>query len=140
MPRHERPKVPAYLEGWIKSFDLHLRVDHSTRTRQIYIDALRWLGGWTATQMPPEAPPVADWADINTVHLRLFFAHLAELGYAKGYRSNIARALQQFWTWWSAEEALPNPWADFSPPRAPKLGSKPPPVLATDQLSAILRD
>lgn len=140
MPRQDKPKVPAYMDATIRSFRLHLRGDVSKRTVDIYSEAPAWLAGWCADGLPDDAPPVNGWHEVRTVHLRLFFAHLAEIGYAKSYRNQLGRSMHKFFTWWAEEEEAPNPWQGFKAPRAPKLGSAPPEVLGGDQLGDILRD
>jgi hypothetical protein len=89
----------------LDSFDLALEAERkSARTRSIYRDAARWLAG-TLT-------PGVGWPEVrqDVVHLRTFFAMLTREGYSINYATQMGRSLQQFLTWLSAEEDLPNPF------------------------------
>lgn len=132
MPRHPRPPVPAWATPWIDSFALALRARPSSpNTVTMYIDAVRWFAGWA---------DVDDWADVAHLHLRQFFVHLADLGYAPGYVNNLGRCLQQFFGWYADEEGTANPFSRIKPPAAPKLGSNPRPVIEHEQLALLIKE
>jgi site-specific recombinase XerD len=120
----------------MQSFALALHVDRAERTIATYIDAAAWFAGWLATNRPN----VDDWADVGVEDVRLFFAWLREQGYAKGYRNSVGRALQAFFKWYALEEAAPNPFDRVKPPSAPKHDENPPPVVAVEQLAALMKD
>ncbi len=136
MPRQPRPPVPAELVPMIESFHLHLRAARkSQRTRDTYVDAVRWLAG--------RLPAGVDWSDVahEPLHLRAFFATLADEGYAAGYVNNIGRALQQFFAWLAAEEDLPTPFGPrLKVPPPPKPDEAEVPVIAVEQLRMLLHD
>jgi integrase/recombinase XerD len=119
----------------IDSWDLAMRAARrSARTRATYTDAARWLAG--------SLPAGTDWDHVarDVVYLRTFFATLADAGYSAGYVNNIGRCLQQYFKWLSIEEDLPTPFGPrLAVPAPPKPGQKLPPVLATDQLAALIR-
>jgi site-specific recombinase XerD len=136
--RQPRPAPPEWAIPWIKSFDLTLRAaGRADTTIKGYIDNARWLAGWLAV----EHPDVDDWTQVGVPHLRLFFVHLRdERGCTKNSSNSIGRALQAFFKWFAAEEDVPNPMSVVKPPPAPKPGSSPPPVIAVDQVGALLKD
>lgn len=135
MPRYPRPEVPARWLPWLASFDLALAsLPRSKRTRETYADGVSWF----VATLPDD---VDDWSDVTHLHLRGFFAHLAEIGYAQSYINNIGRCIQAFDKWYSIEEEVPRVFGDkLKVPAPPKLGHNPPPVIATEQLTALLRD
>ncbi|MDG4832448.1 tyrosine-type recombinase/integrase [Solwaraspora sp. WMMD1047] len=135
MPRHPRPAVPAWVTPWIDSFALSLRANRrSPRTIEMYIDVVRWFGGW----LPSE---IDDWSEVTIDHVRRFFVHLQDLEYSASYVNNVGRCLQAFWRWYSVEEDQPNIFGDrLKPPPPPKLGDTPPPVIAAEQLALLLKD
>jgi site-specific recombinase XerD len=136
MPRQERPD-PKYFRPFVDSFALSLRAaGKSEKTVEIYTDAALWFGGW----MVKHHPKVRDWADIERDHLRRFFVELREAGYSKSYCNQLGRSLQAFFKWFTLEEAVPNPFDGFKPPTAPKLGELPPPIIAVEQLAALVKD
>lgn len=134
--RATRPPVPSWAAPWIASFTLSLRAagrSHHTVTR--YADAAGWLAGWLATAHPA----VDDWDQVHHTQIQGFLAYLAD-AYAAKYAHNIAASVQQFWRWYAVEEDLPDPMRKVTMPAAPKLGEVPPPVIATEQLAALLKD
>jgi len=138
VPRQFRPPVPSHLQPWVDSFALSLRAtDRSERTVEMYCDVVQWFAGWLGARFPD----VDDWVAVNHEHLRHFFADLRDTGYSAGYRNNAGRCLQAFWKWYSAEENVPNVFGErLRPPPPPKLGATPPPIIAVDQLRALLKD
>lgn len=138
MPRQPRPTAPPWSESWIASFELSLRaLGRAGTTIKMYRENTRWLAGWLAI----EHPDVDDWGDVTATHIRLFFVHLRdEIGCTKSSSNAIGRSVQAFWKWYAAEEDSPNPMALVKPPPAPKPGSKPVPVIAVEQLTALLKD
>lgn len=137
MPRQTRPN-PGHLKPFIDSFALSLRAaGRSERTVWIYTDAATWFAGWIIEHFPE----VGDWDEVSRDHLRAFFVWLRDHDYSKGYMNQIGRSLQAYWKWYSAEEDLPNVFGDkLKPPTPPKLGEKPPEVIAIEQLAALLKD
>ncbi|GAA2327656.1 tyrosine-type recombinase/integrase [Dactylosporangium salmoneum] len=136
MPRTER-RDPKHFRPFIDSFDLHLEsLRRSKKTREIYTDAAAWFGGW----MVEHHPKVNSWHKVDKVHLRQFFAWLNGLEYTPRYCNQVGRSLQAFWKWFAAEEDVPNPMDLVKPPAAPKLGDNPPPVIAQEQLAALVKD
>lgn len=135
MPRHPRPAVPAWSRPMLDSFRLALKADDTAeRTIEIYSDAARWLAG----RVPAE---IDDWADVTHLHIRQFFADLNDLGYSGSYRNNIGRGLQGFFKWLTVEEELPNPFGPkLHVPKPPKPDEIPAPILAIEQLTALLKD
>lgn len=139
MPRLRRPD-PGHLRPLIGSFEIALQVaGKSPRTRQMYADAVGWFGGWLI-EHPPETGPVRQWGQVTRDELRGFFVWMEDAGYSKGYRNNIARCLQAFFKWHAEEEAVPNPFATFRAPAAPKMGENLVPVLEPEQLGALIKD
>lgn len=135
--RNRRPTVPTWATPWIDSFRLYLQAaGRSPLTVDRYTDAASWLAGWLAT----ERPKVDDWADVDHQHIQAWLVHLQAAGYSSKYVNNIGGAVQQFYAWYVAEEDAPNPFERVKVPAAPKLGEKPPPVIATDQLAKLIRD
>lgn len=120
----------------IDSWYLHLHgvAGASDRTKEIYLDAVRWLAG----RLPHT---IDDWTQVDHTHLRAFFAELADLGYSKSYRNQVGRSLQQWFGWLSIEEDVPNPFGPkLKPPPAPKLGESPAPIIAIEHLAALITD
>ncbi len=137
MPRHPRPRVPEWALPWIESFTLHLEsAGRSPLTVERYTDSIGWLAGWLAT----DSPTLHDWHETDHKHIRRFLLHLQDAGYSRKYVHNIGGALQQYWRWFAAEEDAPNPMSKVAVPAAPKLGETPPPVIAQEQLSLLLKD
>lgn len=132
--RQPRPSVPAHLAPMIDSWGLVMVADgKSEKTRTVYLDAARWLAG--------SLPAGVDWPDVcaDLDHVRRFLAALTAHGYSVSYRNNIGRSLQQWFTWLSAEEGLPNPFGPrLRVPPPPKLGTVKRPVLTTDQLGQLI--
>jgi site-specific recombinase XerD len=115
------------------SFEFHLRAVHkSEKTIATYLDAAKWFA---AAHLLPAG--VTDWADVRARHVRQWTVWL--LGnYADSYASNQFRELQQFFRWLATEdpdEPRPNPMARLSPP---KVADKLVPVIADDELAAML--
>jgi site-specific recombinase XerD len=121
------------LQPMVDSFELHLRAEHkSEKTIATYLDAAKWFA---AAHLLPAG--VTDWADVRARHVQQWTVWL--LGnYADSYASNQFRALQQFFRWLATEdpdEPRPNPMARLSPP---KVADKLVPVIADDELDAML--
>lgn len=134
--RQARPPVPAGLAPWISSYELALRAaGRSPLTVCRYRDAAAWLAGW----LGQHHPSVGDWDQVTHTHLQLFLVDLQET-YSRKYAHNIAAALQRWWGWWAAEEAMPDPMGKVTIAPAPKLGETPPPVIAVEQLAALVKD
>lgn len=122
------------LGAYIDSFDLVLQVNgRSVRTRETYVDVVRWFAGWLTDQ------GVSSWFDTGKNELRQFFLHTEALGYARGYRNNIGRCLQAFYKFMADEEQLANPFDEIKPPPAPKLGENPPAIIEAVDLARILK-
>lgn len=136
MPRNPRPPVPDHWKPWLDSWDLALASDQrSQRTRDTYRDGVGWFLG--------TLPPAIDtWPKVTREHLRTFFAQLAEAGYARGYINNIGRCIQQWDRWYAIEEDVPRliDGVKMKVPAPPKLGATPPPILAVEQLAALIAD
>lgn len=131
--RRPRPPVPARFQPMMDSYDLALESEQrAARTRRTRHDAV----GWFAASLPDE---VRDWSGVEHMHIRQFFAEMSRHGYSKNYVNNIARSLQSFFGWHSAEELCRNPFDKIKVPSPRKLGDEPPPVLAIEQLAELLR-
>lgn len=134
--RSERPSVPGPLQPWITSYDLYLHAGGwAPLTVARYLDTAAWFAGWLGV----EHPTLTDLAKVRKEHVQGFLVYLKD-HYSQKYAHSIAAALQKFWLWWSEEEALPNPMAKVAIPAAPKLGNTPPPVIAIEQLGALIKD
>ncbi len=114
----------------ILSFARWLRyANKSDQTVTIYTSAARKFAGWLTDH------GVADWSAVQSGHVQEFTISVLDTRTA-GYASNLFRALQQFFKWWSAEEDAPNPMAGLAPPHVPE---QPVPVLRAEQLKALLK-
>lgn len=134
--RGDVPTAIGALGPYIDSFELDLTVrGRSARTREMYLDAVRWFAGWLVRDTP-----VRRWDSVTRDELRAFFLHMADLDYQQSYRNNIGRCLQAFFKWLSEEEDLPNPYARFKPPSPPKLGVAPDKVLELDDMRRLIKD
>ncbi|MFY1595589.1 tyrosine-type recombinase/integrase [Micromonospora sp. WMMD737] len=134
--RGDLPKNLGPFKPWIDSFALSLQVDEkSTRTREIYTDAAGWFAGWLIRETQ-----VRSWSKVTRDELRLFFAHMQEIDYARGYRNNIGRALQAFFKWYAEEEDEANPFDRFRPPPPEKIGTKRKPIIEIEQLAKLIKD
>lgn len=135
-----RGNLPADIgafAAYIDSFDVVLQIaERSERTREMYADAVRWFAGWLTRDTD-----VRTWDRVGRDQLRAFFLHMHEIDYSQGYRNNIGRCLQAYFKWLAEEEDLPNPYSQFKPPPAPKMGEglvdK---VLDVDALSRLIKD
>lgn len=138
MSRQPRPAAPAWATAWIASFELTLRAaGRATNTIKAYRDNTRWFAGW----LDRTHPEVTAWEQVTHIHVREFFVHVRDdIGCTPSSCNGIGRAVQAYFKWFAAEEDLPNPMAKVEVPPAPKPGSKPPPVIALDQLTALLKD
>ena len=130
---YARNTSAGVLQPMVDSFELHLRAEHkSDKTIATYLDAAKWFA---AAHLLPAG--VTDWADVRARHVQQWTVWL--LGnYADSYASNQFRALQQFFRWLATEdpdEPRPNPMARLSPP---KVADKLVPVIADDELAAML--
>jgi site-specific recombinase XerC len=120
---------------FVESFDLAMRVEGlSPKTRSIYTDAARWYAGWLVDR------GVTTWPAAGKNDLRAFFVHLEDLGYAKQYRHQIGTSLLRFAGWLVAEEEYPHFFHGIKPPPGMKLGEKPVPVLAAQQVRDLISD
>lgn len=137
MHRAPRPTPPAWAKPWIASFRLALDVDRAGRTVDKYVTEISFFAGWLG-----ETTDVTDFAEVMPDHVRTFFGqHLRhERNLTQSSRNSIGRGCQQFWRWWAAEEDAPDPMVKAKPPGAPKMGHSPPPVIAVEQLKALLAD
>lgn len=157
MSRH--PRVlradPAGFRGWLDSWQLSMQAAGlSARTITMYVDVGVLFAGWLHAQ-----GAVDDWDQVGVQQLRKFFAWLLAGGapcphqldeqaaaaarcdgYGQSYANNVGRALQQFFTWFAAEEQLANPMLGFRVPAAPKPGEKLVPILDDEALPALIRD
>ena len=134
--RGELPTNLGAFRSWIDSFALSLRVaEKSGNTIRIYTDATTWFAGWLLRDTQ-----VRRWDKVTRDELRRFFIHMQDIGYAKGYRNNIGRALQAFFKWYADEEDTPDPFDKFRPPPPPKVGEQRKPVIEVDQLARLIRD
>lgn len=121
----------------VDSFALSLRAaGKADKTIGLYTDAACWFGGW----LVEHAPTVDGWDRVGHRDLQRFFAWLYDQGYAKSYVNNIGRSLQVFFKWFAEEEGASNPFDRVKVPAGPKPGERPPPVIAVEQLAALLRD
>lgn len=136
--RLPRPPAPPWCEPWLASFELYLKSrGRAPKTRDMYLSATRWLAGWLAR----DHPEVTDFNMVTHLHLQAFYVHLAEeCGCEQAGANATARSIQAFFKWWATEEEAPNPVDKAKPPPAPKPGSKLVPVIAQDQMDALLKD
>ena len=115
----------------ITSFRRYLRAENkSIRTTTIYVQATEKFARWLI-----EHTDCADWEDVEGRDVQDFTIEVLDTRSA-GYASNLYRAIQQYFRWWSAEYDLPNPMWGLKPPTVPE---KPVPVLSERQLQALLR-
>lgn len=146
---------PGVLGTYIRSFEISLRSDtKGSSTLSGYLGAATRMAGWLLDPVVPDdidpantrklpmaggrLQPVDDWSKVRTDHIRLYLIYLNEvIGYAPGYVNNQFRAIQQFWKWYAAEEAVPNPMLGLKPPDP---GQTLVPVIATEQLAALIQD
>lgn len=121
----------------VRSFKLEIDGNVSDKTLRLYVHRASWFAGWLAG----EDSTVTDWADVTPEHIRLFFGHLkGDRGLQQTSRNSIGRSLQAFFKFYAMEEDASNPMLKARPPSAPKLGSKLVPVVAGEQLAAMLAD
>jgi site-specific recombinase XerD len=114
------------------SFQRHLlATNKAPRTVQGYMDAVRLLGEFLATQGMP-----GDVADLTREHIEEFIADI--LSRAKpATASNRYRALQQFFKWAVDEgEISASPMTKMKPPHIPE---EPPPVVSDGDLVRLLK-
>lgn len=146
---------PGPFGPFIESYKIHLRSDRKEKSTLVgYSAAATRLAGWLLDPVVPEdldpsvlaklpvtggrPKPVDDWSDVQPAHVKLYMIYLAEvIAYSPGYVNNQFRGLQQFWKWYAAEEGVPNPMDGMKPP---KPGEKLVPVIATEQLAALISD
>lgn len=134
--RGDLPKNVGAFQPWIASFRLSLQVaERAEKTLSIYTDAATWFAQWLTKNTAVRA-----WSDVGRDELRLFFVHMQEIDYARGYRNNIGRALQAFFKWYAEEEEVGSPFDKFKPPPPEKIGNQRKPVLETEQLAALIKD
>lgn len=124
------PEIDPYQPD-IDSFRRHLRAENkSQRTTEIYVGAItkfaRWLVAHTDCQ---------DWEDVEGRDVQDWVIHILDTRSAS-YSNNLYRSIQQFFKWWAAEYALPNPMWGLKPPMVPE---QPVPVLTEVQLQKLLR-
>jgi integrase/recombinase XerD len=120
----------------IDSFEIDmLSGGRSARTREMYLDAVRWFAGWLTAETSARR-----WPQVGRDELRQFFVHMAGLDYQQSYRNNIGRCLQAFFKWLAEEEEIANPYDRFKPPTAPKLGTKMVQVLAIEDMRRLIKD
>lgn len=130
------PTDVGRLGPFVDSFELDLTVrGRSERTREMYLDAVRWFAGWLTRETGATA-----WDQVGRDELRAFFLHMTHLEYRQSYRNNIGRCLQAFFKWISEEEELPNPYERFKPPSPPQGGVAPDKVMQLDDLRRLIKD
>lgn len=156
-PRTRRPTqddIGAYLV-WVNSWDLSLRAEaRKATTRAGYFNDMTFFAAWLLRNRPK----FRDWQDVDKTTVREFFAWLQESGrpcphlvvdgtppaecegYAVGYVRHVAVSVDQFYTWWSEEEQLPNPLDGVKLPRQQQLGQGKVPVLEVEDLAKLVRD
>lgn len=126
------------LQPLVDSFELVMGAEgRSDRTIEMRLDAVRWFASWLLDNTTATA-----WEKVTRNELRGFVLHMKAPGmdYTQSYLNNIARCLQAFFKWHSTEEDVPNPFDGFKPPPPPKLDERMPPVIARDQLRALIKD
>ncbi len=148
MPRQTRPPIPPAWHQWLADFDLALEsVGRSAKTRSIYRDAI----GWFVATLPPD---VTDWGATVKVrrrgerdepvvrqHLQQFFVDRRRDGYKPGYINQLGRSIQAFDKWFATEEGVPRIFGERLPvPPPPDLDDSPPPIIAIEQLAALIQD
>ncbi|HLU97995.1 MAG TPA: tyrosine-type recombinase/integrase [Thermobifida alba] len=124
------PEIDPYQPD-IDSFRRHLRAENkSQRTTTIYVQATEKFARWLVAHTD-----CADWEDVEGRDVQDFTIEILDTRSA-GYANNLYRAIQQFFKWWAAEYALPNPMWGLKPPMVPE---QPIPVLSQEQLSRLLK-
>jgi len=137
-------------EPFIRSWTIKLRAKNlSQNTQKIYQRAARGLDAFldalpdsylkafpddAAVFEPEDLQPPQDSADVTRTHLEAHIAALTQRTSA-GNASVHYRALQQFWTWWAADQEQPSPMAGMSPPIVPEA---PVPVIDDGELRKLL--
>lgn len=101
----------------------------SEKTITVYRDAATKLATWLVQRGVP------GWHAVTSADVQAFIVEILDSRSA-GYASNLFRALQQFFKWWSAEEGVVNPMGGHKPPAVPE---QPVPVLRDDELKALLK-
>lgn len=108
-------------------FERHLlAANRSPRTIETYLEAVRQFFEWTG-DLDPKV--------VNADHVRTWLAHLVQTR-SPATASNRGRALQAFWKWYAAEGEVPASPMDRV--QIPKAGDKPVPVLALEEVRALL--
>ena len=138
MPK-QRPHIPfnrdvplapgfrALLTSWQRA---QRAQNKSPRTIETYLDALLRFGEWLVETGVPQ-----DVAKIERAHIEAFISQQLER-YAPATANNRYRALQQFFKWLVEDEEIRrSPMEHMKPPRVP---TAPPPVMADEQVRAIL--
>jgi site-specific recombinase XerD len=120
--------VAALLPSWRR----HLRAENkSARTVQSYTEAADQFRAFLVEQSMPTAV-----ANLTREHVEAFLEHLLDLGRSPGTVANRYRSLQQLFRWLEDDgEISRSPMDKMRPPRVPEV---PVPVLAEDQVRAIL--
>jgi site-specific recombinase XerD len=101
------------------------------RTVRTYTEAVQWFAG---EHLRKQAANDA-WEQVTRQNVQQWIVWLLDR-YSNAYASNQYRALQQFFKWLAAEDAIPDPMAGLKPPRVP---DKPMPVFAAGDLSRLER-
>ena len=124
---HLSPGYVALGASWRRSL---LAANKSQRTVETYLDAHRRFGEYLASQGMPQ-----DVKRIDRAAVELFISdQLAR--YSPATANNRYRALQQWFGWLVEEDEITkSPMEHMKPPKVPLA---PPPVLAVDQIKAIL--
>jgi integrase/recombinase XerD len=114
----------------VDSFRLHLAAENkAARTLAAYTEAVRWFA---AGHLLPETDKTR-WQQVSRQDVQRWIVHLLAR-YSPAYASMQFRALQQFFKWLAAEDAIPDPMAGLRPPAIPV---KPVPFFTTGELSRL---
>lgn len=123
--------TPTPFATSIASHGRWLRYENkSEKTIIVYGDAAHKFARWLAAGGHAE-----NWCEVTSDHVQSFILDILDTR-SVGYASNLFRALQQFFRWWSAEQDAPNPMEGHKPPKVPVQPVK---VLRDEQLKALLK-
>lgn len=145
--------LPPAFAAMLSSFRLSLRAARKAKkTIDLYDDGASRLARWILREKL-----AADWHGISRRHIEAFYAWFQDNAQAcwcgkskshpefecpkgrpiaAGYANQQYRSVQAFFKWFAREEDVPNPMQGLSPP---KLDEKVVPVIAEDQLAAIIK-
>jgi site-specific recombinase XerD len=134
VPRR-RPRQPKRTDAGpftadVDSFRLHLAAENkAARTLAAYTEAARWFA---AEHLLRESDKTR-WEQVIRQDVQRWMVWLLAR-YSPAYASMQFRALQQFFKWLAAEDAIPDPMAGLRPPAVPVT---PVPVFTTVELSRL---